>query len=358
MRSISTIDHQQVTDLTRTLGRRLMVTPESIYPFMDFDDLMPELLKLVTHRCDRIIGGGHLSPDILIAADRANLHLHEVLSVSPFSLDCDNIASQVTSPKDIIYISNPNRATGANVGLADLRHLLEQIPDGILIVDEYYYDYYGITAIPLLQQFSNVVILRSFAASFGVGSAEAGFVVASPTIIEHLAELCNNRAITATKFRVLATTLENDQALNSRLRLLHDEMLRVSTILTRQGIQNRITAADFLLIRVADITAAGNQLAKHKVQFDNLDGYPQLKGYLRYKVQSESSNDLLINAFAKMPLEHYRIAGVDLRVTTLKRPTEVVVEDPVIHHVGTRHPVPESSAKANRKGSRPTQVTR
>ena len=168
MRSLTTVDNQQVTDLTRTLGRRLMVTPESIYPFMDFDALMPELLKLVAHGADQIIGGGHLSPDALIAADRANLRVHEILGVSPFTLDCDTIAAAVTSPRDIIYIANPNRATGANVGLSDLRHLIDRIPDGILIVDEYYYDYYGITAIPLLQQYSNVVILRSFTASFGI----------------------------------------------------------------------------------------------------------------------------------------------------------------------------------------------
>jgi histidinol-phosphate aminotransferase len=359
MRSLTTVDNQQVTDLTRTLGRRLMVTPESIYPFMDFDDLMPELLKLVAHNADQIIGGGHLSPDVLIAADRANLRVNETLGVSPFTLDCDTIAAAVTSPRDIIYIANPNRATGANVGLSDLRHLVDQIPDGILIVDEYYYDYYGITAIPLLQQYSNVVVLRSFTSSFGIASSDAGFVVASPTIIEHLAELFSSRSVTSTKYKVLATALDNDQALGTRLRMLHDEMLRVSTVLTRLGIQNRITAADFLLLRVADVTAVGNHLAKLRIPFDNLDGYPQLKGYLRYPVQAETNNDELIHAFSTMPLEHFRIAGVDVRLTTMKRQGEIVVDDPQSTHTAFARAVStESATKINTKGSRAKQVTR
>jgi histidinol-phosphate aminotransferase len=359
MRSITTVDNQQVSDLTRTLGRRLMVTPESIYPFMDFDDLMPELFTLLAQNTDNIIGGGHLSPDALIAADRANLRVHETLGVSPFALDCDTIASAVSSPRDIIYIANPNRTTGANVGLSDLRHLVEQIPEGILIVDEYYYDYYGITAVPLLMQYSNVVILRSFTASFGIGSAEAGFVVASPTIIEHLAERFSTRAVTTTKYKVLATALDNDQALGTRLRMLHDEMLRVSTVLTRLGIQNRITAADFLLLRVADVTSTGNYLAKLHIPFDNLDGYPQLKGYLRYRVQSEMNNDQLIHAISKMPLDYYRIAGVDARITTLKRVGETVVPDRLPARKQTSgSDALESAEISTKRGSVRKQVTK
>ena len=65
-----------------------------------------------------------------------------------------------------------------------------------------------------------------------------------------------------------------------------------------------------------------------RIPFDNLDGYPQLKGYLRYQVQSEFNNEQLINAFSRMPLDNYRVAGVDVLLTTLKRPSETVVEDP------------------------------
>ena len=184
-------------------------------------------------------------------------------------------------------------------------------------------------------------------------------MVASPTIIEHLVELLSTRPVTTTKYKVLATTLDNDQALGTRLRMLHDEMLRVSTVLTRLGIQNRITAADFLLLRVADVASVGNYLAKLRIPFDNLDGYPQLKGYLRYRVQSEMNNEELIHAFSKMPLDYFRIAGVDVRLTTLKRPGEIVIDDPQparanIAKVASTEP----AEKINAKGSRPKQVTR
>ncbi|MBK7141831.1 MAG: aminotransferase class I/II-fold pyridoxal phosphate-dependent enzyme [bacterium] len=358
MRTIPTVTESQVTELTRTLGHRLMVTPESIYPFMDFDEFLPELVSLVTRGTSRMVGGGHLSPDILIAADRANQSIHETLCVSPFSIDCDTIAGAITSPRDVVYIANPNRITGANVGLNDLRQLIERIPEGILIVDEYYFDYYGITALPLLQNYANVVVLRSFTASFGVGSSDSGFLIGSPTIVEHLAERMHVSSVSATKYKLLSTAMSNDEVLVNRLRGLHDEMLRISTVLTRMGIQNRISAADFLLIRVADVVATGNYLAKMRIPFDNLDGYPQLKGYLRYQVQSEFNNEQLINAFSRMPLDNYRVAGVDVRLTTLKRPSETVVEDPMPVRRSVRETVSEQPRSVRTRGNRQKQVTK
>lgn len=358
MRTIPTVTPHQVAELTHILSHRLLVSGESIFPFMDFDNLMPELLALVTRNSSRIIGGGHLSPDVLIAADRAHHSVVETLGVSPFSLDCTAIVNQIQSPRDIVYVANPNRVTGANLGLADLRQLVERIPEGILIVDEYYFDYYGISAIPLLEQYANVIILRSFTSSFGIGSSDSGFLVGSPTIVEHLSERIATSPVSATKYKLLATALQNVDALANRLRSLHDEMLRVSTALTRMGIQNRITAADFLLMRVNDVVSVGNHLAKARIPFDNLDGYPQLKGYLRYRVQSDMNNDQLLNAFSKMSLDLYRIAGIDHRTVTLKRPGEVVVEDRPITVTPTRQTVTEAPQSSRTRSTRKKATVR
>lgn len=322
--TIGLVDSTHLGRLTAEIGRRLLVKSTSVLPFLEFDDFLPELLKLLAHGRQRLVCGGHVTPDLLIAADKAEMRVQESLGVSPFALDASPMRAAVTSPSDILYVANPNRVTGANLGLADLKYLAEAVPDGFLILDEYYFDYYGISGVALLEKHSNVIIIRSLSASYGLGTAEAGFVVASPTIIEHLTERLDAARVSPSKYQDLLNIIENNQALSVRLRTMHDEMLRVSTLLTRMGIQNRITAADFLLLRVASPTSAGNYLAQYRVPFDNLDGYPQLKNYLRYRIQSEADNDALIKAFSKMPADYYRMVGVDNRSITLRRPAERV----------------------------------
>lgn len=324
---------EKLAHLAETVGRRTLLSPRKVLPFPDVQDLLPHLLDEIAGSTDHLIAAGHISPDIVIAADRRDLKVTEAIGVSPFSACTDAVLSRIVTGAELIYAANPNRVTGANFGLADLETLVRAVPDGSLLVDEYYFDYFGITGLTLLERYSNICVLRSFAAAFGVESSDSGFVAGSSDLIGRLRGRTADRMITTTIYHAAMASLENDAALDVRLKTLHEETLRISTELTRRGIQNRITAADFLLLRVKEPTIVGNHLARYKVPCENLDGYPLLKGYLRYKIQSPLSNDRLLDAIGRLPAEQYRLSGVDRRSVTLRRPAEESRSEPsvVVH---------------------------
>ncbi len=322
MKNIAHNTADQVREMIVNLAQKLMVSQNMILPFVEFDECMPELFKQADHSHASLSVAGHLSPDVAIAADRAGMRVDERLGISPFASDVDALLRELISPRDILYVSNPNRITGANFSLAELELMAQAVPSGTLIVDEYYYDYYGISAVPLFEMYSNIVVLRSFTASFGIGSADSGFIVAARERITHLREIIGEPTMSPTQVRVLQTALENSSMLTQRLTDLHNESLRIASALTTLGIQCRISATDFLTLRVGDTKSVGNSLARARVPIENLDGYPHLDHYLRYRLQSPLSNDRLVDAFARMPAEYYRLADVDRRPVTLRRRTE------------------------------------
>jgi histidinol-phosphate aminotransferase len=325
MLRIGTTTEDQLTQLTELVARRVLVSPEKVMPFTDLDDFLPHLLAECARDATRLVAAGHLSPDVSIAADRCELKVTELLGTSPFSADIDVVMKELTTGREIVYIANPNRVTGSSFGLAELEVLVKAVPEGAVIIDEYYFDYFGITGITLLERYRNVSVLRSFTASFGVESSDSGFVVGSAALIRRLYARLLDQAISTTVFRTAMLALQNDEALSQRLKMLHEEALRVSTQLSRMGLQNRITAADFLLLRVKDPVSVGNHLARFKVSIENLDGYQQLKNYLRYKLQSPISNDRLVDAFGRMPSEYYQTLTIDQRMVTLRRPAEPAI---------------------------------
>jgi histidinol-phosphate/aromatic aminotransferase/cobyric acid decarboxylase-like protein len=334
MLRIGKTTEDQLTHLTELVARRVLVSPEKVMPFTDLDAFLPHLLAECACDNTRLIAAGHVSADLSIAADRCELKVTELLGTSPFAADIDAVMKELTSGRELVYVANPNRVTGSSLGLADLELLAKAVPDGAVIIDEYYFDYFGITGITLLERYRNVAVLRSFTASFGVGSSDSGFVVSSAGLIRRLYARLLDQTISTTIYRTALLSLENEEALGQRLRMLHEEALRTSTELSRLGLQNRITAADFLLLRVKDPVSAGNHLARFKVPIENLDGYQQLKNYLRYKLQSPISNDRLIDAFGRMPSEYYQTLTIDQRVVSLRRPAEPavtpVIPEPVI----------------------------
>lgn len=305
-------------DITALIARKVMTTRNSIFSFADFSTFFAELLKTQYKPASRLITCGHVTPDVELAANRAEIELIEVLGPSPFSSDIQNVLKIISSPHDIVYVANPNKITGAHFAVSDLERLARTVPQGTLIVDEYYYDFYGISAFPLVDLLTNVIIIRSFTSSFGVTSSDSGFILAAPETINIVKSSILEKPFSSTMRKTIYTTLVNEKELSQHLHHIHEESLRVATALNRLHVQCRITATDFILLRVADPTQVGNFLASYKTPVDNLDGYPQLKHYMRYRLQSPYSNDRLLEAFKKMPPAYYRMKTLDRRAVTLR----------------------------------------
>ncbi len=101
----------------------------------------------------------------------------------------DSAALAVAKGSGLIF-PNPNAPTGILMGLSELRLLLEehshQNPSRAVVIDEAYIDFGGKTAIPLIEEFPNLIIIRTFSKSFSFAGLRLGFAVSSPENIKAL----------------------------------------------------------------------------------------------------------------------------------------------------------------------------
>jgi histidinol-phosphate/aromatic aminotransferase/cobyric acid decarboxylase-like protein len=352
MQGSMTASRDRVESLIRHLANSVRLEPSYIMPFSNFIDCMTALLKHIRDDRTSLITAGHAAPEVEIAAHRAEMTIDEVLGASPFISHPDDILDRITSDRDIIYLANPNWITGASFSSADIDRLVQAIPRGVMIVDEKYVDHYGISALPLLSQYRNVIILRSVTTAFGIDADSSGYVVSVPEFISAFKEVYDWNSISNTLMTILTTTLISEDARRQRLSMLRDEALRVATRLNQLGVQNRMTSADFLLLRVANPAQVGNFLVRHNTAPENLDGYPDLKNYLRYRLQSPLSNETFLSAFAKMPKEYFHLDTIDRRAVMFHRPAqseqageEVVVERGVVRTALRSKKAPEPASR-------------
>lgn len=317
-----TLQRETDSDIVTQLAGNLNISTDNLRLFSECSGFLTDLLQHFNIEKTHLYVVGHASTDIAIIADRADLPMTESLGSSPFSVDTDEITEEAVSPHDIIYLSNPNRVTGATLSRAGIEMLTNAVPDGLLIVDEQYFDFYGISAIGLLGEYQNIVVLRSFAATYGILSAESGYVVSTESILSRVCSNGQTQRLSTSARKMITTILADQSARSNRLAMVHGESLRISSALTRLGIQNRISATDFILLRVEDPTAVGNFLTRYRVSIDNLDGYPGLDHYLRFRIQSPASNDEFIRSFSRMPSSIYRMKSLDNRLTTMRKGEE------------------------------------
>lgn len=110
-----------------------------------------------------------------------------------WSLDCDEMLNRAKKNKSGIIFANPNAPTGIGLSRNQVRQFLQNANSNeIFIVDEAYVDFGGESCISLLEEFSNLVIVRTFSKSLCGAGQRLGFLISSPELINIITTVKNS----------------------------------------------------------------------------------------------------------------------------------------------------------------------
>ncbi|MBC8166245.1 MAG: histidinol-phosphate transaminase [Bryobacteraceae bacterium] len=73
-----------------------------------------------------------------------------------------------------ILISNPNNPTGSAVRLEGIERILKRAPEAAILIDEAYYEFCGITALHLIDDYPNLFVSRTFSKVYGMAGMRIG----------------------------------------------------------------------------------------------------------------------------------------------------------------------------------------
>ncbi|MGN0151203.1 MAG: histidinol-phosphate transaminase [Wujia sp.] len=85
-----------------------------------------------------------------------------------------------------IIFPNPNAPTGIAEPISFVEDILEHNRDVIVIVDEAYVDFGGETALPLLDKYDNLLVVRTFSKSRSMAGLRIGYAIGNPQLIKYL----------------------------------------------------------------------------------------------------------------------------------------------------------------------------
>ena len=85
-----------------------------------------------------------------------------------------------------IIFPNPNAPTAIYEDLDFVKDILEHNKDVIVIVDEAYIDFAGKSAIELISQYENLIVVQTFSKSRSMAGMRIGYAISNPTLIKYL----------------------------------------------------------------------------------------------------------------------------------------------------------------------------
>lgn len=86
----------------------------------------------------------------------------------------------------LVFLPNPNAPTGTVFPESEVRRLIEAVPDGLVVLDEAYADFCGQTAIPLIDDYPNLVVARTFSKSYALAGLRLGLGFAREELLAEM----------------------------------------------------------------------------------------------------------------------------------------------------------------------------
>ncbi len=79
------------------------------------------------------------------------------------------------APK-VFFLPNPNSPTGNLLSLAELQRILKAAKQTMVVIDEAYFEFSGVTAIRWIRQYCNLIVTRTFSKTAGLAGLRLGCI--------------------------------------------------------------------------------------------------------------------------------------------------------------------------------------
>ena len=164
---------------------------------------------------------------------------------------------------NILFLANPNNPTGTLLDEDSLTRILDSAPRTLVLVDEAYFEFSGLTVLPWIRQTPNLIVSRTFSKAAGLAALRIGALFARSDVISAM-----RRAFTPYPVNSLALTAA-EAAVNDEkfLRAYAQEVLESRSQLVRGleqlGAHVFPSAANFVLV---DFGPGGTRLVKRLAQ--------------------------------------------------------------------------------------------
>jgi len=86
----------------------------------------------------------------------------------------EELLGAITPATRAVLIANPNNPTGTGTSRAGIERILEKAAGAAVLIDEAYFEFCGVTALPLLNDYPNLFLSRTFSKVYGMASMRLG----------------------------------------------------------------------------------------------------------------------------------------------------------------------------------------
>jgi histidinol-phosphate aminotransferase len=282
------------------VANRLRDTAASVYGFQrdnilvgnGSDDLLTMLMRTFVDPGDRV---AFPTPTYSLYDILVTMQDGEIEQI-PYPADFAIPSALADVEAKLTFLCHPNAPSGVMPPLSQVEELARKTR-GVLVIDEAYVDFAEETALSLVHQYPQVVVLRTFSKSFSLAGMRIGLAFGHPDVINELMKVKDSYNVDRLSIIAAVAALEDYAWMQQHVTKIRATRNRLITTLRSLGYFVYESQTNFVLAR----KAGTNQEAVYRGLRDHgfLVRYfstPDLSDCLRMTVGTDEEIDQLLAA--------------------------------------------------------------
>ena len=165
--------------------------------------------------------------------------------------DVDTLLAAIQPGVRLAVIANPNQPTGTALEVGDVRRVVSRAAEigAVCVIDEAYYPFCPTTVAPLLQEFDNLVVLRSFSKYPGCAGIRVGYALANPRIIQALMAVRGGSEVSGVSLALACYLLDHREIAEDFRKAAEQGRRILDETALRLGLEPLACVTNFQLVR-------------------------------------------------------------------------------------------------------------
>ena len=206
----------------------------------------------------------------------------------------------VTADARVTIVCNPNAPSGTFVAVDELAALARRL-SGLLVIDEAYVDFAADSALRLVRQHDNVVVLRTLSKSFSLAGMRVGLGFGQAPLIAELCKVKDSYNLSRVSIAAGTAALEDYDAMRAHVGRVAATRTRLTTALRRLGYDVPDSQTNFVLARKVGVDQRPVlEALKQRRILVRWFNTPELHDALRISIGTDEEIDALVSALDEL----------------------------------------------------------
>ena len=214
--------------------------------------------------------------------------------VHPLNNDYTIPESFLKTKSKVVFLPNPNAQTGTLFPLELVERLCNR-NNNIVVIDEAYADFAGVSSIPLLKKYENLIILRTVSKSYSLAGIRIGFGISNLSFISAMMKVKDSYNVNSISQLIAAEAMLDREHFNRNIGKIIETREWFSKSLSDFGWKVTPSAANFILVE--PVNESPESVMKKLEAAGILIRYfntPRLKDKLRISIGTDEQMEILL----------------------------------------------------------------